>query len=947
MPKLRKPRVKIRSTKKTGLFVKRDKRPSFIVGVLLTAATMFLVVLLSAGAAGMGTALGVVRAYMSTSPSLDLTRLEETAQTTFIYDSKGTLITTYKGLENRIWATIDVIPKQLQDAFIAIEDVRFYQHGGVDYKRLFGAVISNTQSGTSQGGSTITQQLIKMRIVGAAASYKRKLQEAYLATQLEKKYTKDQILEAYLNTVPLGGINYGVKAAAFDFFDKDLSELTLRECATLAGITRSPNGYDPRMNYYDRATPERTDKRTDLVLKSMYNNGFITKQQYEEALGDQLVVVPKKPTATGGNYSNIYGVEYAIYNICELILQQRNMANTHANRATVENELRNGGYHIYTTLDLDIQEQLEQTVVNYTSWPRMRDVANDGVNKVKGPDGNLIDVIQPQCSIVILDKPTAQVKAIMGGRNLPVSLKQFNRVIGIRDDAAAMPVGSSIKPLACFAPALEKGYSPASRVANIKAPINGWYSETGYPKNYTASQYSGQMTLREGLRRSINVVAARTLLDLVSINESVETLVKLGVNRNRIAATGSGLALGSSGLTTLEMAQAYCAIANGGYYRQAVAFTTIVDSSEQVVYSSETIRKQYSVFREGTAWMLLDMMKDALGPGGTGSRAVFPGMTIAGKTGTNDDERGVFFSGITPYYVSTVWIGSDVYKPLVQEATGGGYSCPLWKAYMQPLHAGLENKPIFDAQPVDIGLVRAKVCGVSGFGLTPFCPEEGQTEDWFHADGMQNTPCPMHVGVSVCSVSGKPATIYCPEEHVSEFGVTYCDENSPYRSISKDDAVAYIGNFYTSIPKVDDTIHMALNDPARSQYCQAHGPNTVQSDYQPALVLEASGLLAKARYVLSDHRASISAAQAQEINAVVLGLERALSQEGLTTEEFMELIVWSRTTLRNIWSDKMLPGGQTGPAEDPPPVDDDPSPDVHAPIATPPPEDDLASEPDE
>ena len=229
-----------------SMFIPRHKRPGFVISVLLTSFRLVLILIFMIGAAGVGTLVGIAKAYMETTPTLDTAEIEEQAETSYIYDCNGQLITMYTGSENRDWASLDEIPLYLQEAVISIEDVRFYYHSGVDVKRLMGAFISNLMNNNVQGGSTLTQQLVKNSLLSTERTYKRKIQEAYLAMQLEQEYDKDQILEAYLNTISLGGSNYGVKAAALDYFDKDLSELSLRECAMLAGITQYPYKYNPR-----------------------------------------------------------------------------------------------------------------------------------------------------------------------------------------------------------------------------------------------------------------------------------------------------------------------------------------------------------------------------------------------------------------------------------------------------------------------------------------------------------------------------------------------------------------------------------------------------------------------------------------------------------------------------------------------------------------------------
>ena len=274
---------------KRSLFKKRTRRPSFALSVLVNAFRLVLVFILIAGLAGLGAVVGIGKAYVETSPTLDIQKIDEQAQTSFFYDAQGNLITDYKGTENRVMVSIAAMPSRLRNAFVAVEDARFYSHHGVDIKRIIGAFVTNFLSGSQQGGSTITQQLIKNTVLTDEMSYKRKIQEAYLAMQLESEYSKDEILEAYLNTIFLGENYYGVKVAAEGYFGKELHELTLRECAMLAGMTTNPYHYNARRNLYLRSSqttdyPAITNNRTNYVLRMMYENQFITHAEYMAAL---------------------------------------------------------------------------------------------------------------------------------------------------------------------------------------------------------------------------------------------------------------------------------------------------------------------------------------------------------------------------------------------------------------------------------------------------------------------------------------------------------------------------------------------------------------------------------------------------------------------------------------------------------------------------------------
>ncbi len=375
-----------------SIFKPRVKQPNFVLCVLVNAVRVLAVLILVGGLALVGAVVGIAKGYMETAPTLDLAALDEQAQTSFIYDADGNLITEYKGIENRVMVSIQAMPTYLQQAFVAVEDARFYTHSGIDLKRIVGAFVSNLTSSSTQGGSTITQQLIKNTLLSSEQSYKRKIQEAYLAMQLEQQYSKDEILECYLNTIWLGENYYGVQTAAEGYFGKQLSELTLRECAILAGTCNSPYYYNPRRNYYTRQKegvnyPKITDDRTDYVLRCMYENQFITFEQYQEALNPATArILESDPSTGGGMYAYPHYVEYAVSEVVDIFLQLKGLEDTPQNRSAMENELRTGGYRVKLAIDTDIQKTVEDTLANWTKYPSLRD-PSDKVYRSSNGDG--------------------------------------------------------------------------------------------------------------------------------------------------------------------------------------------------------------------------------------------------------------------------------------------------------------------------------------------------------------------------------------------------------------------------------------------------------------------------------------------------------------------------------------------------------------------------------
>ena len=599
------------------------------------------------------------------------------------------------------------------------------------------------------------------------------ISEAYLALELETLVDKDTILEAYLNDVDLGESNYGVKSGAKDYFGKELSELTIRECAMLAGLTQAPYRYDPRRNMYQRDKMEVTDERTNQVLSRMYQAGFITHDQYQSALAEKVNIV--EVSAQKQMYDMAYFVEYAISDVVTHLLEQRGLSNTSANRSAVENELRTSGYHIYTTVDPMIQKTVQSTLSDWGNYPSLADTSKSTMVETK-EDGSVIETIEPQAAAVVMDYRTGELRAIIGGRNEPTVRKGLNRA-----SQSYTEVGSSIKPLAVYGPALDLGYSPGSITYNMDGPITGWNTEKGYPSGGLDSRY-GPVTFRRAIVSSLNVPAARILMDDVTPPVSAQYLYELGATENKINVDGAGLALGTSGFTPIQMAAAYSAIANDGVYQEPLSFTKVLDAEGNVILDADEVRDTHRVFQESTAWMLVDMMTDAV-KSGTGTKAKITDMTVAGKTGTNSDYASVYFAGMTPYYVSTLWVGHDYpINKLKKGSSGGNEAAPLWQAYMAKIHEGLEDRAIIDADPTSLGLVKRTICPVSGLLATDACKADEDHKpvtEWFLADKAPTDYCDMHVTLSICSAENAIATEFCPPESVSEVSYVLIKPDNP------------------------------------------------------------------------------------------------------------------------------------------------------------------------
>ena len=864
--------------KSRSLFVPRTRETNFLLSVAVAFVRLFGIFALCACIALVGAVIGIAKAYVDTAPVLDLAAIDDQDKTSFIYDANGNLLTDYKGTQDRVVVSISDMPRMLQEAFVAVEDARFFEHNGIDVKRIAGAFISNFTRGTTQGGSTITQQLIKLTLLSTEQSYKRKLQEAYLAMQLETRYTKEQILESYLNTIFLGGNYYGVYVASRGYFGKELSELTLRECAMLAGLTRSPNYYNPRSNYYVRtqenpAAAEITDGRTDYVLGRMLELGFITEQEYTAALARSTANVLEKSPVSTDLYKYPHYVEYAIQDVVSTFLRLNGLEDTAANRSAMETRLRTGGYSVYLCIDTDIQEAVESTMANWTNYPRLRD-SSDSVYYARNADGTYTAIEQPQAAACVFDYRTGEIKAIVGSRTVPTARKTLNRASDMK-----MPIGSSIKPLSVYGPALDLGASPASIAYNMPVPIPGWKdsaSRDSWPQNYGGGGYTGPQSFRDALRNSYNTSAADILMTYVGTARSVNYLHLLGIDDKNINPDPFGLALGSSGITPIQLAVAYGTIANKGVYQQPLSFSRILDSDGNVVVDMHQQQERHQAFKPGTAYLLTDMLK-AVVSRGTAANAKIASQVVAGKTGTNSDSKGVTFAGMTGWYSAAVWVGHDNYKALNSKATGGRGAAPIWQSFMEKIHKqkGLASREIIDGTPADYGLVRVTTCGVSGQLATDACYNDVNgyktITDYWDSSTVPTQYCTMHRSVPVCTETGLLASEYCPEESVETRGIVLIPRGHPlynYIDSYSDVIRRYLGEFATLKSSQDIENHI----------CSIHNAYTVGksgNDLQQ-LVQEAYDLTIQA-YRLVGASPSVSTDTRRQINTAISAVQTLLS----------------------------------------------------------------------
>ena len=844
---------KFGSAPQKSAFKPRTKDDNFILSVIMATGKMLMLTILVLCVAGGGMLVGVAKAWVETMPTLDLSKFDEKAQTSFFYDKNGDLITSYRSTENRVDASFEELPQYLIDAVVAVEDQRFWDHNGMDVRRLAGVAIGLLTNSTSQGGSTITQQLIKNTILSSEETFKRKMQEIYLAIELEQQISKEQILEEYMNIVFMGGSNYGVKVAAQDYFGKELSELTLRECAMLARIIKSPNKYNPRKNYYTLNTPERSEEGANHVLGLMLEQGLITQAEYDQAMSETLQVLQYSSSSALEEVENMYYVEYAIYDVVTKMLRVENLEDNKENRSLMESRLRTGGYQIYTSLDPGMQQTVQEVISDWSKYPKMRS-SKDSISKQSLGNGEYLEVVQPQAAATVIDWHTGELVAVVGGRATPTGWKQLHRA------QYTMPVGSSIKPIAVYGPAFDLGNSPGSPVLNLPIAIAGWDSENGYPENYGGGGYTGVESMRVAINRSHNTATAQALMNYVGIQNSVNYLLMMGIEVDEVNRNGAGLALGTAGISTVDMAGAFGMIANGGVYLEPLAFSQVLNADGSIYIDAYDVQIRRRVFKESTAWMLVDVLIGCVGSSGTGSQAKFGGFEVAGKTGTNSDYRGVFFAGMTGYYSAAVWIGSDDYKPLVSGASGGTYAAPLWAAIMKAVHRyeGIEeNRSIRTKSAADVGLIKVEVCSVSGMIPTSACRNDvngyDTTTDYFLSGTEPVLKCNMHRSVRLCTRTYKAPTEDCETE---KFGVIYMPEGHPLRT----GVSTVIQKYFSGASTSRDTAEISKCTICTNDYDDTY-------DYAERYIKRAEQLLA---------RDDLTAKQRSGIEDAMIGAQNAL-----------------------------------------------------------------------
>ncbi len=715
--------------------------------------------------------------------------------TSFLYyvDQNGDIQTLQKvySSNSREWADLEEIPKELIYATVAIEDKRFFEHQGVDWFTTIKACAGMFFGGSTVGGSSLTQQLIKNLTGENSITVQRKVMEIFRAVCVEKSSTKDTIIELYLNTIYMGNRISGVRSAAEYYFGKELESLTTAECASLISITNNPSIFDPyRKAFKDggKSGAERNRERQEIVLKEMCNQGWISREEYEAALAQEMVfesgvsleerinTCPNEACLyrdVGGNFrkdgdkyycpkcgievnlaqvssQGVYSwfTECAIRDFAKALAKRAGAAWNDATKALYMNQIQRGGFHIYTTMDPYVQTQVDEIYGNLNYIPETR-------------SGQ-----QLQSAIVVIDNRTGDVVGYAGGVGEKTVYDGLNRA------ETALQTGSAIKPLSIYAPAFEMGaINPATIVYDL--PLQ--YNETGVWPNNDNRKFSYTRTIYNAVEDSING-AATNVLDSIGVSYSFEyakykfglsTLVESNVlsdGRVQSDKDYAPLAMGAQtkGVTVRDIATAYATFANNGIYRESRTFTKVYDSNGKIVMDNE--KKEERVLGPKTINYLNYCLVNAV-KNGTGSTAYFEGTEIGGKTGTTSSKRDRWFCGYTGYYTAAVWCGFD--QPEVITLKNGSYNPAsyMWKKVMQPLHKNYENKPLYSLEE----MVEIAVCKDSGKLAGEACINDVRTTDKFsrvetiyvYPEDVPVETCDKHIMMDVCQGGDGVANPYC------------------------------------------------------------------------------------------------------------------------------------------------------------------------------------------
>ena len=755
-----------------------------IVVRLFKALLICIILAAVVGVAGGGL---FIKKIIDDTPHVSASDVKPKGFTTFVYaDDGSTEIERFVSSgSNRVYKSIDEIPKDLQHAFVAIEDERFYKHNGIDLQGIARAAVVGIARGGNftEGASTLTQQLIKNNVFPNFTKektfydkFQRKIQEQYLALQIEKKMDKSEIIESYLNTINLGQNCLGVQAASQRYFGKDVSDLTLSECAVIAGITQSPSTYDPITH------PDNNKVRRNKVLKNMLEQDYISQKQYDEALADDVYArIQTTNTASQADNTYSYFVDALAQQVIQDLKDQLGYTDTQA-----YNAVYSGGLSIYSTQNQTMQQICDEEANDDSNYPGLKEYGLDyaltvtradgstenyGSNNIKnyvketyGKDQGLLyssedaaramveewkatiaregDTYderititpQPQSSITIMDQKTGQIKAMVGGRGEKASSLGLNRAY----QGSKRQPGSTFKILAAYAPALDS----CDKTLATTIDDEPYTLKNGQVLRNANKQYGGTTTLREGIKRSINVVAVK-LSDEITQELGYEYCQKFGIStlvKNKTIngkvfddSTSQTLALGgiTEGVYNYEMCAAYATIANGGEYNKPTLYSKVVDHDGNVLLDGTG--ESHTVLKDSTAYLLTSAMEDVVNSG-TGTACQLPNMPVAGKTGTTTSNKDLWFCGFTPYYTCAVWGGYDDNKECNSDTS---FRFRLWKSIMSRIHENLEEKDF----KVPSSVERKSICTITGKLAGSGCPS---ITEYFAKDTLPAETCSGH-----------------------------------------------------------------------------------------------------------------------------------------------------------------------------------------------------------
>ena len=737
----------------------------------------FILCVLAICIIGMIGGLIFVKRILDNSPEVTPDDVRPKGYTTIVYADDGAteLERFVEAGSNREYKSIDQIPVDLQHAFVAIEDERFYEHNGIDPQGILRAGIIGITSGDfSQGASTLTQQLIKNNVfpdfVNEETFYdrlERKIQEQFLALDIEKQMSKDEIMEAYLNTINLGQNTLGVQSASKRYFNKDVSELTLSECTVLAAITQNPSLYNPITN------PEDNARRRTEVLNRMLDQGYIDQAAYDEAAADDVYTRIQAVNAAIGEDSPY---SYFIDALSEQVIDDL-MSRLGYTESQAYNALYSGGLTIISTQNTTMQQICDEEMNNDANFPWLKEyglsyaltvtradgtIENYGSEAVQNyrastygvdsaltfsseeqaramveewkatiaQEGDTYDeritiTPQPQASVTIIDQATGQIKAMVGGRGAKETSQSLNRAY----QGSRRQPGSCFKILATYAPALDTNQITLASVFDDKP----WHYSNGTEFKNVGNRYYGNVTVREAIAQSMNSVAVQTIQQIgpqlgyeyAKNNFSMSTLMEEDMYEP--------IALGGiNGVYNYELCAAFASIANGGVYNTPTLYTKILDHDGNVLIENPT--ESHQAVKESTAALLTSAMESVVEEG-SGTAAALDNMPVAGKTGTADNDKDIWFCGFTPYYTCAVWGGYDDPKSMTNIDTT--FRFRIWKSIMSRIHAGLETKQFEMPTSVE----QKTICTESGMLARPGCPSR---TEYFATDNAPTETCTGH-----------------------------------------------------------------------------------------------------------------------------------------------------------------------------------------------------------